>query len=259
MNRLLAIISATVLVLGGSTLVGCGSSYSSNGSGGGGQNYAGQAQGVYSGTSSNGYAFSTIVLPNDKFYAIYGTVAGNALLLSGLITGQGTSGNGTYTASVSDFFYTGTKNTGSVSATYVAGASLNGSLTESSATTTFTGASLPTSSFNYNTPALLSDISGNWSGTLLDGMSTTVAISSNGNVTGSSSGCSFSGTVSPDSSNKNFFDVSLKFAGSPCAAPNQTATGVGVDYLLSNGVTHQLVAGVTVGTTFFDFIQERLG
>src|SRR6185369_17339263 len=106
MNRLLAIISATVLVLGGSTLVGCGSSYSSNGSGGGGQNYAGQAQGVYSGTSSNGYAFSTIVLPNDKFYAIYGTVAGNALLLSGLITGQGTSGNGTYTASVSDFFYT---------------------------------------------------------------------------------------------------------------------------------------------------------
>ena len=82
--------------------VGCGTSYSGNGGGGGG-NYAGQAQGVYSGTTSSGYSFSTIVLPTDKFYAIYGTVSGNTLLLNGLVTGQGTSGNGTYTASVTDY------------------------------------------------------------------------------------------------------------------------------------------------------------
>src|SRR6266404_5521656 len=87
-------------------LVGCGTSYSGNGGGGGG-NYAGQAQGVYSGTSSSGYHFSTIVVPSDKFYAIYGTVSGNALLLSGLVTGQGTSGKGTYTASVTDYTNTG--------------------------------------------------------------------------------------------------------------------------------------------------------
>jgi hypothetical protein len=198
------------------------------------------------------------VLPNDKFYAIYGTISGNVLLLSGLIAGQGTSGNGSYTANVNNFFYTGTKTTGSVSATYVAGSSLNGTLTEGSAATKFTGALLSTSSFNYNTPALIGDISGNWNGTLLDGMSTTVAISSNGSVTGSSSGCSFSGTVSPDSSNKNFFNVSLTFAGSPCTAPNQTATGIGVDYLLSNGVTHQLVAAVTIGTTLGTvFVAQR--
>src|SRR5467141_4703175 len=61
-------------------LVGCGTSYNGNGSGGGGGgNYAGQAQGVYSGTTSSGYTFSTIVLPTDKFYAIYGTVSGNTL------------------------------------------------------------------------------------------------------------------------------------------------------------------------------------
>jgi hypothetical protein len=246
MNRLFALICGFVLAISG---LGCGSSYNNNGGSSGGTSYAGHAQGVYSGTSSGGFNFSTIVLPNDKIYAIYGTQSGNSLLLYGLISGQGTSGNGTYTATVNDFFYTGSVSNGSVSATYVAGSSLNGSLTESSATTTFTGASLPTSSFNYNTPALLSDISGNWSGTLLDGMSTTVVISSNGSVTGSSSGCSFSGTVSPDSSNKNFFDVSLTFAGSPCSAPNQTATGVGVEYLLSNGVTHQLLAGVTSGTS----------
>jgi hypothetical protein len=231
-------------------LVGCGASYNNNGGTGGGNSYAGQAQGVYSGTSSNGFTFSTIVLPNDKFYAIYGTVSGNTLFLNGLITGQGTSGNGTYTATVADFLNTGAESSGSVTASYVAGASLNGTLTENAIMTTFTGTAEPSTVLNYNTAASLSDISGTWTGSLLDGMTTAVTIASNGTVSGSSSGCSFSGTVAPDASNKNFFDVSLTFAGSPCTFPNQTATGIGVEYLLSDGVTHQLVAGVTSGTSF---------
>jgi hypothetical protein len=232
-------------------LVGCGTGYSGSGGGaGGGGNYAGQAQGVYSGTTSSGFSFSTIVLPNDKFYAIYGTVSGNTLLLSGLVTGQGTSGNGTYTASVTDFTHPGTISSGSVSATFVAATSLNGSLTESGNAITFTGTAEPASSFTYNTPASLSAITGTWTGTLLDGMTTTATINSNGSVSGSSSGCSFSGTVAADSSNKNFFDASITFGPSPCSLPNQTATGIAVEYLLSDGVTHQLLAAVTASTTF---------
>jgi hypothetical protein len=34
---------------------------------------AGQAQGVFSGTTSDGNSFQSIIPPNDKFYAIYGT------------------------------------------------------------------------------------------------------------------------------------------------------------------------------------------
>ena len=103
--------------------------------------------------------------------------------------------------------------------------------------------------FNYDTAASVSAISGTWDGTLLDGVTTTVTINSNGTVSGSNLGCSFSGTVTADSSGKNFYDVSLTFGASPCAFPNQTASGVGVYYLLSNGVTHQLLAGVTLGTS----------
>ena len=84
---------------------------------------------------------------------------------------------------------------------------------------------------------------------------TSVTINSNGTVSSSNSGCSFTGTVSADSSGKDFYDVSITFGASPCALPNQTATGVGVYYLLSDNVTHQLLAGVTVGnsngTVFF--------
>jgi hypothetical protein len=234
-------------------LVGCGSGYNPGNGGSGGTNYAGQAQGVYSGMTSSGFSFSTIVLPNDKFYAIYGTVSGNALILSGLVTGQGTSGNGTYTATVTDYTHAGTTTSGSVSANYVAATSINGSITENGTAVTFTGAAEPASAFNYNTPASLSAVSGTWTGTLLDGMTTTATISSNGTVTGSSSGCSFSATFTADSSNKNFFDISLTFGPSPCTLPNQTATGIAVEYLLSDGVTHQLLAAVTATTPAASF------
>jgi hypothetical protein len=80
-------------------------------------------------------------------------------------------------------------------------------------------------------------------------MTTTVTISSGGSLTGSSSGCSFTGTIAPDSSNTNFYDVSLTFGGTPCAFPNQTANGIGVEYLLSDGVTNQLLVAVTVGNS----------
>jgi hypothetical protein len=231
-------------------LVGCGGySSSSSNSGGGGVNYTGQAQGVYSGTASSGFSFTTIVLPNDKFYTIYGTVSGNVLTLNGMVTGQGASGISTYSANVTDFLFTGLANTGTINATYVPGSSVNGILTEGVTMTTFNGASLPASTFNYNTPALLSAVSGTWTGSLLNGAPTTVSISTSGSVTGTSQGCSFSGTVATDSSNKNFYDVSLTFGASPCTFPNQTATGIGVEYLLSDGVTHQLLAAVTAGTS----------
>ena len=242
-------------------LAGCGSNYSSNsngGGGGGGTNYTGQAQGVYSGTSSNGYAFETIVLPNDKFYAIYGTVTGNSFYVYGMMTGQGTSGNGTYAANITDFVDTGTVTSGSVTASYVAGTSVNGTVTENGTPVTFTGTALAPSIFNYSTAASVGAISGMWAGNLLDGISTTVTINSNGAVSGTSAGCSFTGMVTADSSNKNFYDVSLTFGGSPCAFSNQTASGIGVYYLLPDGVTHQLLTGVSVGTTFGTvFFAER--
>jgi hypothetical protein len=235
-------------------LIGCGTDYNSNGGGTGGGNSSGQVQGIYSGTLSSGYAVSTIVLPNDKFYAVYGTVVGNTLSLFGLVSGQGaSSSDGTYAADVKDYFYTGAVSSGSITAKNGTGG-LNGSLTENGTAMTFTGTALPpTSPYGYGTlfddPASLSTISGTWTGTLLDGMTTTVTISSSGNVTGSSSGCSFTGTVAPDSSKMNFFNVSLTFGGNPCAFPNQTATGIGVEYLLTDGTTQQLLVAVTAGAS----------
>jgi hypothetical protein len=194
-----------------------------------------------------------MILPNDQVYGIYATANGNQLLLDGMIVGQGTMNSSSYTASVTDIPYMGSVKSGTFSASNFSGGSMDGTLTEGGTVTTFYAPSVMGSIWDYGatfqSPALLSAISGSWTGTLLDGMTTTVTISSTGGVTGSSSGCSFTGTIVPDSSKTNFFDVSLTFGGNPCAFPNKTATGIGVDYLLSDNVTNQFLVAVTVGNS----------
>lgn len=248
-----------VLTLAAAVLLGsCGSSSGSSGSTGstGGAGTTGQAQGVYVGTTSAGSNFDAIDLPNDTFYAAYGTEIGNVLYICGLATGQGKSSDGSYTANETDFDYciNGSQSvfTGSVSANYVAGVSMSGSLSETgNSTVTFNASVPPASQFNFSTAASLSAISGSWDGGLTDGESATVSIDGNGDATGTSSdGCPFTATLTPDSSGKNFFDVSLMLGGAPCLFANQTASGIAVSYLLSDGVTTQFIAGISSGSTF---------
>jgi hypothetical protein len=233
-------------------LAGCGATSSGTGSNGGGTtHFSGQAQGVYSGTMSNGNAFQSIVLPNDKFYEVYGTLGGNPYSVSGMVTGQGASGNGTFAAGVTELLYTGQMLFDNLTASVVPGATLGGTLIQVGQLSglSFSGTALPASSFLYNTPASLSQISGNWSGTLLDGTSTTVTISAGGGLNGSASGCLFTGTATADPSNNNFFDATVTFGGLPCALANQTATGIAVNSLLPDGVTQQFLLAVTAGVS----------
>ena len=251
MTRLSSIVSFSLLSLG---LLACSGNKNIGGANSQNSSTPGQAQGVYVGTTSTGLAFDGIVLPNDKFYAIYGTTSGNLFFVCGLTTGQGTSSSGKYTANDTDFDYCGGSlitSSGTVSATYTQGTSLNGTLTEGTNNETFSGSAPASSQFNYNSAATLSSVTGSWNGSLTDGESASITVNSAGSLTGiSSTGCTFSATLTPDSSGKNFFNISLTFGASPCLLANQSATGVGVNYLLSDGVTSQLIAAVNSGTSF---------
>src|ERR1700733_1817301 len=201
-----------ILLLCGASLLflnSCGSNYSGGGGGnGGGGGGGGSAQpevvdGVFSGVASNGDTFWAVILPNEELFGIYGTVNGNQILLDGMITGQGalTANGEAYNANVTDLGYTGSAKSGTFSADNFTGASINGTLTEGGTVTTFYAPSIEGSVWDYGTtfqtPASLSAISGTWTGTLLDGMTTTITISSTGSLTGSTSRCSFSGRVTP--------------------------------------------------------------
>jgi len=214
----------------------------------------GAAQGVYQGTISQGSTsnyFEGVVLPDDRFYAIYGIQSGSTFYVSGMLTGQGSSSSSTYTvSSISDFYYSGTKYTGSLSGTFSNG-NISGTVTETGLTMPFTGTTPPTANFNYNVAANLASVTGTWDGSSLDGTISSVVVQSNGSFAGGFSGCNYSGQLTPNAS-KNFFGVSVSFTGSSCLMNGQTATGVAVVTIPSPGHTQLLAAFNTpsYGTVF---------
>ena len=142
-------------------------------------------EGVYIGSTSNNWTFETIILPNNKLYALYGQGDNNTLYIGGLVTGQGTfNDNNTFSATIADYYST-TVNAGSITGSFVPGSSITGTLAELGVSETFNGTAIPSSRFNYNTPAVLSYITGNWTGTIQDGSTASISLQPNGNFTGS--------------------------------------------------------------------------
>lgn len=246
----------TLVVLAAAAVLGaCG--------GGGGdspppQSSSNRAEGVYSGTltGSSSSAFQLLVLENDEYWGLYGASTASNFYVVGFLQGTGASNNGSFTSGNTKDFGTVPPANGSVNATYVANTSISGTVAAPGGSVTFSGTPIVSSTYVYNSPALITTISGAWRLTALDGSSVALNVASNGAFTGSTGGCSFTGTLSPRASGKNVFNMALTFGAAPCALPNQSGTGVAISYLLSNGVTRQLIiTGVnsarTSGTALF--------
>lgn len=220
-----------------------------------------KAEGLYAGTTTSGYTFNALVLENDEIWALYGVPSSGTFYVYGANWAQGSSSNGTYTASnAKDYYNTGAVTTGSISASYVAGSSFNGTAIANGTSVGFTSAAPVGSTYVYAAAASLPTITGTWTGTTLFGEAGTMVIASNGTLTASFTGsysgsCTATGTVQPRASGKNVFDVSITFGAAPCGLPGTTATGIAINYLLTNG-QRQLVAAVTTpskanGAAFF--------
>jgi hypothetical protein len=178
------------------------------------------------------------------------------LSVVGFDQGSGRVDGSTFSGSFFEALHTGVTDTGNITATTVANTSLNGSASYSNGTTsTFNLAPPANNSYDYNAAANPANIQGNWLGSSLSGAATSIAVSSNGTMTGTSGGCSFTGTVTPRTSGKNVFDASMTFGALPCALPNQTATGMALAYATTNNQTQLLIGAVdsarTTGTMFF--------
>ncbi|QAU35324.1 hypothetical protein [Janthinobacterium sp. 17J80-10] len=203
----------------------------------------GQAQGVYEGAASNGRYFNTLVLDNDQYYILYGTLSGEVFSVAGVIAGTGQASNGSFASSdLKDFPAGGMPLSGTMSATYAPGASFNSVVTRGGAAVTFSGVVLANTSYTYNTPARLAEVSGTWAATALTGESVSLEIAANGTYAATSLGCNFSGSFVPRASGKNVFNFTASFGPAPCVLANQTVTGHAVTYLLGNGKRQLLVA-----------------
>ena len=188
------------------------------------------AEGVYGGalTGSASTAFQLLVLENGEFWPMYGAMTASVFGVAGFFQSSGTSNNGAFTATDAKDLGVNPAVTSPISATYNATAkNISGTVFAPGGPVTFSGGPIAGSTYDYNAPAILTSVSGSWVTTSLTGGSVAVNIASTGTFSAvSSSGCNFSGTVTPLPSGKNVFTVSLTFGAAPCALPGQSATGL---------------------------------
>lgn len=181
------------------------------------------------------------------FYIIDGETDQNGSYesVSRLVMGQGTSSDGKYNADVTAYTPTRSSFSAKINATYVPRTSLSGSLESSTGTTSkIMGTALPSSALDFNRPASMSDVAGTWIGRVLDKAgnehSGILDIDPSGRLTGYDRGCSFSGSVGPDTRN-NFFNVSVTYGESLCLQGNQSGSGIIVRMLVADGTKKQLI------------------
>lgn len=214
------IISLLLAACGGG---GGGGGGGGSSSGGGGSTSAGNAEGLWSGTTSTGYALSLLVLEDGTTWGLYG--AGNTIW--GSIYGTSTASGSSFSASGTAFsFYSRTASSTTLTGLVYPGSSLN-----IQASSGGTGSLIYNTS--YNTPATLAAIAGNYTGWSVTkstlAQSVTFSIAGNGAITSSYTNCSVSGSVTPRASGKNVYNVTTTFTGSACALGNGvTTTGVAV-------------------------------
>lgn len=207
------------------------------------------AEGVYAGTASasgTSAPFNLLVLENGEYWLLYGSGTPQALYVEGFIEGVITSNNGVLTSTSGKDFGAVPAVQVTINATYNATAkTMSGTVSSVGfPTATFSAGPDASSTYNYNTPASLSTIAGQWSMTDLAGETLALNVGANGAFTGGGGGCTFSGNITPRPSGKNVFNVTMTFGGAPCALPEQSASGIAVASTGTGGRTQLAVAAI---------------
>jgi hypothetical protein len=212
-----------------------------------------RAEGVYTGTLSNGEQHDTIILENGQIFMMHYSL--ELVYGDSLIEGLGNAENGSFSSSDAKDFLFDTVIAGqhvinavlpaSISASYTADGSLNGTITEQGPTITFTGKQVDPSRYIYDAPANLADVvhDNSVQGPILS------RITLDGSINIRARECFATGSIKPRASGKNVFDLQLSFSNGPiCPLNGQTANAAGFVYkfVSANGTTTKLL--IIVGT-----------
>lgn len=180
-----------------------------------------RAEGVYTGTLSNGQVVESIVLENGEILLMHGDF--RSLNGQAIMEGTGRADNGSYSStdardydpSSADPFFPA-----SISASYNAAGAFSGTIAERGQTISFSGVRPAASVYDYDQPALLGTVVGTWGDFLLK-----VTITAAGEIRLSTRQCDGAGTIKPRASGKNVFDIEWTFGAIPaCPFYGQTVT-----------------------------------
>lgn len=196
------------------------------------------AGGLYTGTMDKGAvgidSVLMLVLRDDSnwmWLGAYDSVTKATTYYGVAHTPTGTSTSTTYTSNDGrEIFSTSPTSNVAINATYVADASLNGTITIDGKNMPLALSRYSTSSYQYTTPPSLPTIVGTYSMSMLElGKQDTAefAIDAAGKFSGTTTrGCNYNGTVIPLTSGENAYSLSVAFGASPCTFANSQEAGV---------------------------------
>jgi hypothetical protein len=222
--------------------------------GGGGDSESGSgpasfpAQGSWSGTDvPDGDTVSVFVLEDGSLWGYSGASNDQGIVIDAVFQGSlRANGNELSGSDVRAFDLT----TGEAAVVNLRGNFASPTLTltatvSGEVTSTTTATSPPSTVYDYNQPARLSELAGTWPGFFTTGDAGSVVVDANGGISGTiDGGCTLTGSATTRASGKNVFNVDLRFGGAPCARPNGVASGVAFIQLVS-ATQRQLVVSVT--------------
>lgn len=183
------------------------------------------AEGLWNGTTNTGRTVAGLILDDGTFWFLYSLI-GNSSVVAGVVQGNGTSHEGTFTSSnTKDFNFEGlgTLNA-TINGSYMMKQSMNGAiLYQAGGQVTFTTTYNP----QYELAPDMNTAAGTYTGSVAGNETVTAILSSAGGISGSSSaGCIFTGSFSPRA-HGNVFNVTVTFGGAPCSNGTDTVHGIG--------------------------------
>lgn len=118
--------------------------------------------GGWAGTSTSGNTIQAIILETGRMWAISGVVSSGTLFVNGLNSATfQTSGAAITSSDLRVYIFSPpTSLTGSIAGTFVAGTSITATATGGGATSVFTLAPAPLTSYDYNAAATLAAVAG---------------------------------------------------------------------------------------------------
>jgi hypothetical protein len=178
-------------------------------------------EGFWVGTAGD-YEFRAVVLENDEVWAFYA----EAGVVEGVVQGTVSSRADAFTGSGYDYNLPLLARTEVTMAGMIAEeGTFSGTVTLPSSTLEFT------STYDTSYESAPGDATGTWTvsaATSTGTVDTTVTVSSNGGLSATNADCSGTGTLTPRSSGRNVYNLSVSFTGASCQFEGQTLTGIAV-------------------------------
>jgi len=244
-------------------LSGCGLNYNRNGgtndNNGSGTLSAGVFQGAVA-TAGGSSGAVILVTPDGQFWSVASDTTSALTPLQGFSSSQLTASGLNYSGSASVFQAPGTSSaSGTITINSTSSSNISGTISQSGTSDSFSGNTI--TGFNFNTGASIAGLSGNaWKATFLDDDTATLTVDASGSISGTSAaGCAISGSVAPDKSGSNFFDLTLTFGATGCTLPSTKVTGFAVNAGTGSSAVFIGAGEATGNTAGSAFVATALG